>query len=46
MLQRWLSDLLNLFFPDADAPDELWSWWAVGGLVAVAVAVVALVTWA
>jgi len=45
MLQRWLSDLLNLFFPDADAPDKLWSWCAIGGMVAAAIAVVALVTW-
>ena len=31
MLQRWLSDLLNLFFPDQDDPQRLWAWpWILG----------------
>jgi len=25
-LQRWLSDLLNLFFREPDDPEKLWPW--------------------
>lgn len=24
--QRWISDFLNLFFPNADEPEALWPW--------------------
>lgn len=32
-LQRWLSDLLNLFFPDHEDPEGLWTWPALLGVL-------------
>ncbi|MBK9177626.1 MAG: hypothetical protein IPM46_15115 [Flavobacteriales bacterium] len=32
LLQRYLSDFLNLFFPpeDSEGPGALWPWWKLG----------------
>ncbi|MBK7382676.1 MAG: hypothetical protein IPI81_04975 [Flavobacteriales bacterium] len=39
LVQRYLTDLLNLFLYDPEEPNQLWPWWRVGLVVGLVVAV-------